>query len=281
MKIISSIKQLQSWSRQTRRKNKTIGFVATMGYLHQGHLSLLRRARKENDFVVLSIFVNPAQFGPQEDFRSYPRDFKRDKKLAKSCGVDVIFAPGAEAMYPAGFKTSVCVGGLGEVLCGKSRPGHFEGVATVVLKLFNLVQPSISYFGQKDAQQAIIIQRMAQDLNLPTRIKVLPIVREPDGLALSSRNKYLDEGQRQNAMILFNSLQAAVGMVKLKHKSPREIVTLMRKMISKVALARVDYISIVDTHDLKEVKKIKGSVLVALAVFFGKTRLIDNVIIKY
>ena len=280
MKVITSISKMQSWSKRMRRKGKSIGFVPTMGYLHQGHLSLMHRARREDDSLVISIFVNPTQFGPKEDFKHYPRDLARDRKLSKLCGVDVIFCPRAKDMYPSGCKTYVNVEDLSSVLCGKSQPGHFRGVTTVVLKLFNIIQPDKAYFGQKDAQQAIIIKQMVKDLNLPVKIKTLPIVREKDGLAMSSRNAYLNSRQRSDAIILFKSLQNAVGMIKSGYKAPREIVAKMRKMINAKRRVRIDYIKIVNIRDLTEVKVIKGHLLIVLAVFFGKTRLIDNIIIK-
>ncbi|UCB57184.1 MAG: pantoate--beta-alanine ligase [Candidatus Omnitrophota bacterium] len=279
MKVISSINGMQNWSKQMRCKGKTIGFVPMMGYLHEGHLSLLRKAREENDYLVMSIFVNPTQFGPKEDLGRYPRDFGRDKKLAKLCGVDVIFYPEAKKMYPAPYKTYVEVEDLSDVLCGKSRPGHFRGVTTVVLKLFNIVLPNTAYFGWKDAQQAIIINKMVKDLNLPIKIKTLPIAREENGLALSSRNTYLKEDQRRQAIILDKALQVAVGMIQSGYKDPRRIVAKMRKMIKSQKTGRIDYVEIVDMNTLKPVKKIKGRLLICLAVFFGKTRLIDNAII--
>ena len=262
-----------------RQKGKTIGFVPTMGYLHEGHLSLMRRARKENDYLVISIFINPTQFGPREDFKRYPRDFVRDKKLSKLCGADIIFYPRAKDMYPEKYKTYANVEDLSAVLCGVSRQRHFRGVTTVVLKLFNIVQPDRAYFGQKDAQQAIIIKRMVKDLNLPVKISTLPIIREKDGLALSSRNTYLGRKQRKDAIILFKSLQTAVGMIKSGYKAPREIVSKMRKMIKSKPGTRIDYIKIVNIDGLKEVKKVKGTLLICLAVSFGKTRLIDNAIV--
>ncbi len=280
MKVISSIRQMQAWSRRMRHEGKTIGFVPTMGYLHEGHLSLMRRARKENDALVISVFVNPTQFGPREDFRRYPRNFAGDKKLSGDCGADVIFYPRAKDMYPRGYKTYVEVKDLSNVLCGASRPGHFRGVTTVVFKLFNIVQPEIAYFGRKDAQQTIIVERMVKDLNLPIKIRTLPIVRETDGLAMSSRNSYLSGQQRKDALILFNSLQAAVGMIQSGYREPREIVAQMRKMIKSKRSARIDYIKLVDINDLKAVKEIKGRILIAVAVFFGKTRLIDNVMVR-
>jgi pantoate--beta-alanine ligase len=280
MRIISNIQQMQAWSARMRRKGKTIGFVPTMGCLHEGHLSLMRRSRKESDYTLISIFVNPAQFGPQEDFRRYPRNLSRDKQLSRACGVDVIFHPRARDMYPKGHKSFVEVTDLSSVLCGASRPGHFRGVATAVLKLFNIVRPDKAYFGQKDAQQAIIVGRMVKDLNLPVKIKVLPIVREKSGLAMSSRNTYLNERQKKDAAVLYKALQTAVGMIQSGHKHPRKVIAQMRKMIKSRAAARIDYIRIVDADRLKQVNRIKGRLLIAVAVFFGKTRLIDNVIIS-
>lgn len=280
MKVISSIDKMQDWSKDARCKGKTIGFVPTMGYLHEGHLSLLRKAERENDYLVMSIFVNPAQFAPGEDLKRYPRDFRRDKKLAKLCGVDVIFYPEAKLIYPSNYKTYVKVEDLSDVLCGRSRPGHFRGVTTVVLKLFNIVLPNTAYFGWKDAQQAIIINKMVEDLNLPIKIKTLPIAREESGLALSSRNTYLKEDQRRQAIILDKALQVAVGMIQSGYKDPRRIVAKMRKVIKSQKISRIDYVEIVDIDSLKPVKKIKGRLLICLAVFFGKTRLIDNVIVR-
>lgn len=279
MKIITAIPQMRRWAEETRRQGKTIGFVPTMGYLHDGHLSLMRRAKKENDCLAVSIFVNPAQFGPREDFKQYPRDFTRDKELVRSCGADVLFYPRMEEIYPQGYTTYVLVEGLSGLLCGASRPGHFRGVATIVLKLFNIVQPDKAYFGQKDAQQVVVIQRMVKDLNLPVQIKALPIVREPDGLAMSSRNAYLDSRQRTDAIILYNALQTAVAMIQSGCACPRKVLTRMREMIASKASARIDYVKIVDAENLVEVNKITGKILIAVAVFFGKCRLIDNEII--
>jgi pantoate--beta-alanine ligase len=279
MRVITDIKKMQSWSRRIHREGKSIGFVPTMGYLHEGHLSLMRKARKENDFLVISIFINPVQFGPKEDFQRYPRDFTRDKKLSKLCGVDIIFYPEAKDMYPINYKTYVNVEDLSNVLCGASRPGHFRGVTTVVLKLFNIVRPNVSYFGQKDVQQVIIIKKMVQDLNLPVKIKILPIVREKDGLAMSSRNTYLNKEQRRDAIILYKSLQTAVGMIQSGYKDPGKIIAQMRKMIRSKRSARIDYIKIVNPQRLQKIKQIKGQILIAVAVFFGNTRLIDNAIV--
>lgn len=280
MRVISTIRQMQAWSKRVHRKGKSIGFVPTMGYLHEGHLSLMRKAGAENDYLVVSIFVNPAQFGPKEDFKRYPRNFARDKRLSRLAGADVIFYPQVKAIYPAGFKTYLEVEGLSNVLCGASRPGHFRGVATVVLKLFNIVQPDRAYFGQKDAQQALIIQTMVKDLNLPLKIKVLPTVRQKDGLAMSSRNSYLNRRQRKDAVILYKALQTAVGMIQSDERHPGRIIAQMRKMINAKPGARIDYVKILELPTLKAAKKIKGRLLIALAVLFDQTRLIDNAIVR-
>jgi len=280
MRLIRSIKKMYEFSKKAHLEGKTIGFVPTMGYLHQGHLSLIRKARKENDIVVVSIFVNPIQFGPKEDFRKYPRDLKRDMNLAKQVGTDVIFYPDAKDMYPEGFKTYVNVEELSEKLCGKFRPGHFKGVATVVTKLFNIVCPDIAYFGQKDAQQAIIIKRMVADLNIPVKIKVLPIVREKDGLAMSSRNTYLNEKERKDALVLYQALNLAKELIKSGITDTKTIIRKMRQLIEKKKNAKIDYIEIVQMENLKSLKVISDNCLIALAVWIGKTRLIDNIIVN-
>ena len=271
---------MKSFCRRARRQGKTIGFVPTMGYLHEGHLSLIRCCRRENDYVVASIFVNPSQFGLKEDFRRYPRNFKRDSCLAQEAGVDVLFCPRVSDIYPPGYRTYVIVEDLSQRLCGAFRPGHFRGVATVVLKLFNIIGPQRAYFGQKDAQQAVIIDRMKADLNLGVKIRILPIVRGRSGLALSSRNSYLNRQQTEQAAILYKALQTAVGMVKSGQKDPRKITARMRKIIKASSIARIQYIRIVDLETLKQVKRIKGNLLIALACFFKNVRLIDNVILK-
>ena len=279
MRIIRSIKEMADCSRRLRKKGQRIGFVPTMGYLHEGHLSLIRKARRETDIVVVSIFVNPAQFGPREDFRKYPRNFRGDRQLAESCGVDIIFYPNAKEMYPESYRTYVNVGEITENLCGASRPGHFRGVTTIVAKLFNIVQPDIAYFGQKDAQQAAVIEQMARDLNMPVKIKVLPTVREKDGLAMSSRNAYLNKKQRQDALVLHRSLLRARSLIKSGEKNARRIKAVMKSMINKKRTAKIDYISIVDTKNLKDVDRIKNRVLIALAIKIGPTRLIDNMVV--
>jgi pantoate--beta-alanine ligase len=251
-----------------------------MGYLHKGHLSLMKKARKETDIVIISIFVNPTQFGPHEDYTQYPRDLEKDTQLAKAVGVDVVFVPTVAAMYPQGFSTFVNVEEITDCLCGQSRPGHFRGVTTVVMKLFNLVKPDIAYFGQKDAQQAIVIKRMVKDLDMDIKIKVLPIVRESDGLAMSSRNTYLNLQERKDATVLFHALQRARTMVASGVREPRKIISNMKRIIRQKQSAKIDYVAVVDTENLKTLKRISGEVLIALAVWIGKTRLIDNIIIR-
>jgi len=257
MKIIKKIAELKKSVNKIKSKNKIIGFVPTMGYLHEGHLSLIRIARKKSDYVVCSIFVNPAQFGPNEDFNRYPRDLKRDEGLLKKEKVDLLFYPSVKEMYPDGYKTYVEVEELSSILCGKSRPGHFRGVTTVVLKLFNIVQPDITVFGEKDYQQAMIIKQMVKDLNLDVDIIIAPIVREPDGLAMSSRNTYLSPEERTNAIILYRALiWAKDSFYKDNIKSPEYIITQMRRMIEEKE-GQIDYIAIVDKNDLTPVRYIK------------------------
>jgi pantoate--beta-alanine ligase len=280
MKVIRSIRAMRQFVDEARSNGKSVGLVPTMGFFHEGHLSLMRKARKECGSVVVSIFVNPAQFAPGEDLEKYPRDFARDRKLAESVGVDAIFFPSAEQMYSENYSTYVVEEALSKSLCGGIRPGHFRGVATVVLKLFNITGPDRAYFGQKDAQQALIVKRMVRDLNLPVKVRVLPIVREKDGLAMSSRNKYLGPDERKDALVLRHALVMAKNMVDLGEKSCYKIKCKMVKLIEEAGSSRVDYISIVDAQTLLEVKKVEGRLIIALAVFFGKARLIDNIVVK-
>lgn len=280
MKIIREIKSIKKEIRKIKLKNKTIGFVPTMGALHKGHLSLIRKARLDNDKVVVGIFVNPVQFGPKEDFKKYPRNLLQDAKLCKKEGVDIIFYPDAKQMYPANFRTYVEVQGLSDCLCGASRPGHFKGVATVVTKLFNIVSPDTAYFGQKDAQQAIIIKRAVCDLNIPVKIKVMPTLRDKDGLALSSRNIYLDKEERKDALVLSQALSLAKDLYNCGIRDSKEIIERMRRIIQKKKTSRIEYISIVDSESLKKVNRIRDSALIALAVWIGKTRLIDNTMVS-
>ncbi len=279
MKLIRSITEIRKELSRERKKRHRIGFVPTMGYLHEGHLSLIRQAREDADIVVVSIFVNPTQFGPKEDYREYPRDFKKDLNLCKDEGVDYIFAPSVKSMYPKGYATFVSVEGSTENLCGRFRPRHFRGVTTVVTKLFNIVKPDIAYFGQKDAQQAIVIKRMAENLNMDIAIKVMPIVREKDGLAMSSRNVYLSSDERKRAATIYRALQEAKDLIKLGERDARGIISEMRKRLVSVA-TKIDYIAIVDPNTLKNVKTIKGKVVIALAVWIGNTRLIDNIVAR-
>ncbi|MGQ9817345.1 MAG: pantoate--beta-alanine ligase [bacterium] len=279
MRKVSKIKVLREILDPVKKKGQKVGFVPTMGYLHEGHLSLIRIARKNCNFVVSSIFVNPIQFGPNEDFNRYPRDLKRDEALLKKEKVDLLFYPSVKEMYADDYKTYVEVSELSSILCGKSRPGHFRGVATAVLKLFNIIKPDIAVFGEKDYQQAIIIKRMVKDLNLDVKIIMGPIVRENDGLAMSSRNIYLSPEERADATILYQSLEWAKELFyKENIKSPEYVINKMRQMI-EAKNGRVDYIAVVDKDDLRPVKFIKKGDRILLAVFFGRTRLIDNIAI--
>lgn len=279
MKIISNPQLLQKEIIRLKKKGSAIGFVPTMGYLHDGHLSLMRRARKDCDVVVVSIFVNPLQFGPREDLKRYPRNFKRDSSLCRKY-TDILFYPSVKAMYADDFLIEIEVNKLGDVLCGASRPGHFKGVAMVVNKLFNIVLPDVAYFGQKDAQQAVVIKKMVKDLNIPVEIKAMPTVREKDGLAMSSRNSYLSRQERSDAAVLNKSLILAKNMVKKGIIDSNKIIYNMRNLILKTRNAKIDYISIVNPQTLISLKKINKQALVLLAVFVGKTRLIDNILVK-
>lgn len=251
-----------------------------MGFLHQGHLSLIKRARLENDFVVLSIFINPTQFGPKEDYKKYPRDLKGDLLLAKNNGVDVVFNPSVKEMYCGDFQTFIFAGSLASKLCGQSRPGHFDGVCTVVAKLFNIVEPDVVYFGQKDYQQALIIKKIITDLNFNIRLKVMPIIRESDGLALSSRNKYLSTTDRQKALVIYQALKAASLEFKKGCMKTAELKKIIKKLISSEKYVTIDYIEILDADSLEGVKYIKKKVVAAVAVKIKKIRLIDNIILK-
>lgn len=270
---------MRSVVKALKSQGKTIGLVPTMGYLHEGHLSLIRESIKKADSTVVSIFVNPTQFEQTEDFKDYPRDMKRDSEILEEEGVNYLFAPEAEEMYPAGYKTYVEVCDFKDMLCGRSRPGHFRGVCTIVLKLFNIVNPDFSFFGQKDAQQAVILKKMVQDLDLEVKIEVLPIIREEDGLALSSRNAYLNTEERSAALVLSKSLGEAQKMIEKGERNAESIIRRMKEIVKGEPLARIDYIEIVDMDDLNPLTSIRKKALVALAVFIGKIRLIDNVIV--
>lgn len=280
MKTIENISRMSTFVKMMKKEGKSIGLVPTMGYLHEGHASLLKAAKKHTDVVVMSIFVNPKQFGPNEDFEKYPRDLRRDEEMAREAGVDVIFYPSLEDMYPDDYATYVTVEMLTSKLCGESRPGHFSGVATVVTKLFNIVRPDVAYFGQKDLQQALMIKKMVEDLNMGIEIKMMPIVREKSGLAMSSRNIYLSENQKKDAVILYQSLKTAEALVKEGETDAKKIIKTIEEMIKSKPSARIDYAVIVDAKEMKSLRTISGEAVIALAVFFGNTRLIDNIIVS-
>ena len=277
MNVIHTIEQLRMVVLEAKQQRKTIGLVPTMGYLHEGHLTLVSAARKENDVVVMSIFVNPTQFGPNEDFESYPRDLERDTKLAESVGVDYIFAPSIEEMYPHDGGIMIRAGLQATLLCGASRPEHFDGVLQVVAKLFNLVQPDRAYFGQKDAQQVAIIQTMVRDYNFPIDLRIVPVVREEDGLAKSSRNVYLTAEERSQAPAIQQALQLAK-LELFESGDTEKAVKLATKLIQDNLNGTIDYLSLLSYPDLSEVTDKTQQVVLAVAVFVGKTRLIDNLI---
>jgi pantoate--beta-alanine ligase len=274
--VVDKIQQVRSAVSAARSEGKSIGLVPTMGALHAGHASLIRTARTRTHFTVVSIFVNPSQFGPNEDFSRYPRTFEADRELCGAVGADLIFAPLKEEMYPDGFSTWVEVHSLGDHLCGASRPGHFRGVATVVLKLLNIVVPDVAFFGQKDAQQARILQKMVEDLDLHVRIDVVPTVREADGLAISSRNRYLDPSERKNAVVLFRALQKAIERFGTGERDAGRIEALLAEEVASTPGARLDYARVVDARTLQPLAVIDRPALTAMAVYFGTTRLIDN-----
>ncbi|MGI5911244.1 MAG: pantoate--beta-alanine ligase [Syntrophomonadaceae bacterium] len=281
MRIIDNIKEMQNYSQNERRQGKEIGLVPTMGYLHDGHMALVKTARKMCDLVVVSIFVNPIQFGQGEDFEEYPRDLNRDCNLLENAGVDIVFAPSAQEMYPRDYSSSVEVRGtIGERMCGASRPGHFNGVTTVCTKLFHVCLPVKAFFGQKDMQQLMIIKKMVKELNFPLEIVGVPIVREHDGLALSSRNVYLNPNERQQALILNKSLLMAQEQIIKGERDVNRLLDSIKEMILKSPQAKIDYIEILNAEDLTPIEKVNGKVLVALAVKFGKTRLIDNLVVE-
>ncbi len=279
MEVAKTIESVRSLVKSARGEGKTIGLVPTMGALHVGHLSLIERAVKETDFVVVSIFVNPTQFGPKEDLGKYPQTFDADCKMCEKAGVDLIFAPNPEQMYGQQCLTWVNVEKLTEPLCGQSRPGHFRGVTTVCAKLFNIVLPDIAFFGQKDAQQTVVIQRMVADLNMPLEIVVCQTVRESNGLAVSSRNKYLTDQQRQHAACIYKSLLKSSQMIENGTRDTAEIISQMRTIIEQTGEIEVEYISIVDSQTLEALEIVGGRTLVAVAAHLGSTRLIDNIVV--
>ncbi|RJQ30022.1 MAG: pantoate--beta-alanine ligase [Peptococcaceae bacterium] len=280
MYVCHTIAEIRDFTRQAGERGHTVGLVPTMGYLHEGHLELMRRAKEQCGVVVVSIFVNPLQFGPREDYTRYPRDLERDVRLAASVGADAVFNPAVEEMYPEGSCTYVDLGELTDKLCGRSRPGHFRGVATVVAKLFNIVRPDYAYFGQKDAQQALVIKRMAADLNMDQVIVTVPTVREPDGLAMSSRNVYLSPGERQAAAVLFRSLETARRAVAAGERDAAKLRRMAVEMIQSEPAAAIDYVEIYGYPGLEPVAALNGAALLALAVKFGRTRLIDNTLLE-
>lgn len=279
MEILNTIIEIRDYLAPGRRSGGSIGFVPTMGYFHEGHQSLMKRARKDNDVTVVSLFVNPIQFGPKEDLRSYPRDLERDARMAEESGVDVIFHPSPEEMYPRGYGTYVEVTGLTDCLCGASRPAHFRGVTTVVSKLFNIVTPDRAYFGMKDYQQFKVIERMTLDMDLPIEVVGMPTFREPDGLAMSSRNSYLNPDERRAVLVLSKSLAYAQDRLASGTASVEELKSLVETYIGNEPLADIDYVEIVDVDDLHRPDEVDDQALLALAVRIGRTRLIDNVIL--
>jgi len=280
MEVARTIEDARLAVRRARQAGRSVHLVPTMGALHEGHMSLIRAARAPGRFVAVSIFVNPTQFGPGEDLEKYPRPVEADLALCRSAGVDLVFMPSPEQMYPEGFATSVHVAGLTDGLCGPHRPGHFDGVATVVTKLFNIIQPDTAYFGQKDAQQAAVIRRMTEDLNLPIEIVVCPTVRERDGLALSSRNVYLSPGARRQAVCLSEALRLGERMIRAGQTDSAKVVEAMRTHITSAGPCLIDYVEIVDPRTLRPVSRLAGPCMLAVAVRIEGTRLIDNVVVE-
>lgn len=281
MQVFNTVNEMQDWCKEKKRQGLTIGLIPTMGYLHAGHLSLVKEAGRRCDIVVVSIFVNPTQFCAGEDFADYPRDIERDRQALESARVDAIFAPSVHDMYHNGYNSWVEVEGeITTKLCGATRIGHFRGVTTVVSKLFNICLPDAAFFGQKDAQQAMIIEKMVQELNFPLTIVRVPIMREADGLAMSSRNVYLDDEQRQQALVLNRSLKKARQLIEAGEKNAAQLKQVIRNTIASVAQAEIAYVEIYDADDLSDVEEIQSRVLIALAVKFGSTRLIDNLIVE-
>lgn len=279
MKVITTIKDMQQEMKKEKQLGHSIGFVPTMGYLHEGHATLLGAARTENEVVVLSIFVNPTQFGPNEDFDTYPRDFERDERVAKEANVDYLFYPSVEEMYKSSRSVAITVTDRVDVLCGQKRPGHFDGVATVLTKLFHIVTPDRAYFGKKDAQQVAVVDGLIEDFNFPVELRAVDTVREADGLAKSSRNVYLADKEREEAPVLFKSLQSALQLLESGEKHVEIIKQTIRKEIEQYTSGKVDYIEVYTYPELKPIKQAAGKIIIALAVQFSKARLIDNVIV--
>jgi pantoate--beta-alanine ligase len=279
METAKTIESARRFITAARGQSRTVGLVPTMGALHIGHISLIQAARRQCNYTVVSIFVNPTQFGPSEDFDKYPRPYEDDLQVCREQGVDLVFAPDTNQIYPAKNITWVSVEKLTEGLCGENRPGHFRGVTTVCAKLFNIVQPDVAFFGQKDAQQTVVIKRMVADLNIPLKIQVCPTVREEDGLAVSSRNKYLNKIERKDAPLLYKSLQKAKQLIGIGVTDPEQIITKMKKILAESSLLETEYIEIIDPETLEPLNPVKGPALVALAVRFGQARLIDNILV--
>ncbi len=280
MKVIKTIKEMKEWSSSVRQAGKTIAFVPTMGFFHEGHLSLMREGRRRGDLLIVSLFVNPTQFSPNEDFKNYPRDFERDRKMTEEVGVDILFAPEVIEMYPPDHQTSVRVEKVTQNLCGKSRPIHFQGVTTVVMMLFEIVMPHVAIFGEKDYQQLVTVQQMVRDLHMGVEVVGMPTVREADGLAMSSRNTYLLPEERKAARSLHQSLQRAKELLQKGERNADRIIHEVREILQSESLVRIDYAQICDANTLQDVDRIERDVVVALAAFLGKTRLIDNLIYR-
>ncbi len=280
MKLVRSTAEMRALCRAARSRGARLGLVPTMGALHEGHLALVRTARAKSDLVAASIFVNPTQFGPNEDLAKYPRGLEKDCALLEREGVELVFAPAVEEMYSKGAVTWVVVEGLSDRLCGKSRPGHFRGVTTVVAKLFHIVQPDVAFFGQKDAAQVAILQRMVRDLNMPVTIEVCPIIREPDGLAISSRNAYLSAQERKSAVVLYRSLVRVQKLFAAGKRDSAKLISAVKQEFAPEAAARLDYIEVVDPETLEPEPTVTKRTLVAVAAFVGQTRLIDNILLE-
>ncbi len=279
MDVITKVNKMQTMVLSIKDRRKSIGFVPTMGALHEGHVSLLRSARNENDKLIVSIYLNPTQFDNKDDFDNYPRQLDKDIEIVERENADVVFAPCTDELYPEGFCTYVTQDKLTDTLCGRSRPGHFNGVTTIVTKLFNIIRPDRAYFGQKDYQQNVVVKRLVKDLNLNIDVKVLPTVRDEDGLAISSRNKRLNPEERQGALCIYGSLLEAKSMFASNIRDSKEIIEEMTSIIKKVKYTRIDYIAIVNAHTLEDVSSINGKAVAAVALWIGNTRLIDNLIL--
>lgn len=281
MEIVTNLKEMKNISSEAKRMGKTIVLVPTMGFFHEGHLSLMREGRRRGDLLVVSLFVNPTQFSPGEDFERYPRDFERDRRMAEDVGVDILFAPETEEMYPPNHQTFVYVEKLTKGLCGKSRPSHFQGVTTVVNMLFNIVMPHIAIFGEKDFQQLVTIKQMVRDLHMDIDVLGMPIVREADGLAMSSRNTYLKPDERKAALSIYRSLKMAEELLQKGERKSEAILRELNKVLMSEPLIKIDYIQVCNINTLEDVDRIQGDVVIAIAAYVGQTRLIDNLIFRY